>query len=126
MKDLGCVSGEARKTIVMHIVENSLMAQMKAIVLLTTMVETKILKKFKIYGFWPENVKISGFWSFPVSAHSSPSVFIRSKRSLFKKTTIEIIKKVGTPGQHSEIDEIVILPYTKCMGAIFRRKFLSS
>ena len=102
------------------------MAQMKALSLLMTMIKPKIGKKLKIYGFSPKNGKISGFSPFPVSAHSIPSDFICSKETLFNKTTFKKIKKVRRPEENSEIDEIVISPYTKCMGAFFRQKFLSS
>ena len=99
---------------------------MKGLPLLMPMVETKVPKKSKIYGFCPKNVKISGFSSFPVFAQPPPNDFYLSKESFFDKSTFEEIKKVGTPGQQCEIDEIRISPYTKCMGANFDRKFLSA
>ena len=99
---------------------------MKGLSLLMTMVENKLPKKSKIYGFCPKSVKISGFSPFPVFAQPPPNDFFASKESFFDKTTFEEIKKVGTPGQECEIDEMRISPYTKCMGANFDRKILST
>ena len=101
------------------------MAYMKGLPLLMTIVVTKIPKKSKIYGFCSKNVKISGFSPFPVFAQPPPNNFFASKESFFDKTTFEEIKKVGTPGQECEIDEMRISPYTKCMGAIFDRKIFT-
>ena len=87
-----------------------------------TMVGIKIPK---IKVFRQKNMKISGFSSFPVFAQPPPNDFYLSKESFFDKSTFEEIKKVGTPGQQCEIDEIRISPYTKCMGANFDPKILS-
>ena len=90
------------------------------------MMAFKISKKSKNYGFWPKNLKISGFWPFPVSAQGIPHNFFASKESLFDKTTFEQIKKVRRPAEHDEIDEMKISPYTKCIGAFFDQKILST
>ena len=71
-------------------------------------------------------MKISGFSPFPVPAQGGRSDFFVPKGGLVDKTTFEPIKKVGTPGQQSEIDEMRISPYTKCVVAIFGRNFLST
>ena len=99
---------------------------MKGLPLLMTMVETKVPKKSKIHGFCLKNVKISGFSSFPVFAQPPPNDFFASKESFFDDTTFEETKKVSTPEQQCEIDEMRISPYTKCMGTNFDRKILST
>ena len=99
---------------------------MIGLALLMTMIGTKKSKNSDIYGFWPENKKISGFLPFPVSPHLHRRDFFGLKASLSKDTIFEQIKKVRTRAQHDEIDEIKISPYTKCMVAIFGRKILST
>ena len=99
---------------------------MKGLWLQMTMEGTKIFKNLKNYGFSPKSVKISGFLSFPVSPHPTPSNFFLLKWSLLDNETIKQIKKWRNLAQPSEIDEILISPYTKCMGVIFHWKFLSS
>ena len=37
--------------------------------------------------------------------------------------TFKAKTKVGKPGEKCEIDEITISPYTKCVVAVFDRKF---
>ena len=99
---------------------------MKALCILITMVALKNPTRLKIYGFWQKNWKISCFSPFPVSAQACPNDFFALNESLFDKTTIERIKKVGRPGEHDEIDEMRISPYIEYMMAIFDRKILSS
>ena len=55
----------------------------------------------------------------PASAIFSP----QKKAFLIRK--LKARTKVGKPGEKCEIDEITISPYTKCVVAVFDRKFLS-
>ena len=90
------------------------------------MVGTKISKKLNFYGFWPKIAEISGFLPFPVLASTRLNICFAWKVSLSDKTTFKQKRKVCTPVQLDEIDEIQILPYTTCMVAIFDKKFLST
>ena len=76
--------------------------------------------------FHRKNIKISGFSAFPVSSQVIAIVIYCSKESLSNKTTFKTRKNLRRPEENSEIDEMTIWPYTKCMGPIFGRKFLST
>ena len=81
---------------------------MIGLALLMTMIGTKKSKNSDIYGFWPENKKISGFLPFLVSPHLHRRDFFGLKASLSEATTFKQIKKVCTCVQHDEIDEMMI------------------
>ena len=91
-----------------------------------TVVVIEIQTIWKIYGLWPKNCKISGFSAISGLVPRGTNDFFVLKQSLFDKSTIKRVKKVCKSVQLGEIDEIRISPYTKCMVAIFDRKFLSA
>ena len=76
--------------------------------------------------FLTYNTKISGFSAISGLVPRGTNDFFVSKQSLWDMSTFENNKKVCKPVQPGEIDEMAISPYTKCMGPIFGRKFLST